>query len=259
MGGVTQPVFGYADAIRERVWVESTFDSDLDGVNDLIAMDIMRPQASETGGLRVPVIMDASPYYSTLGRGNEAELKQDTDGDGLLDKWPLYYDNYFVPRGYAVVYLDMVGTANSTGCPVTGGTPDNLSAKVAIDWLNGRAVARDKDGNVVEADWHNGRTGMIGKSYDGTLANAVAATGVEGLSTIVPISAISSWYDYTRSNGVVQRRIATRRAFRTRSPTRTAARTAPPSARRWPRPTATSTATTRRSGPSATTCPARST
>src|SRR5262245_49736576 len=205
MGGVTQPVFGYADAVRERVWVESTFDSDLDGVNDLIAMDIMRPQASETGDLRVPVIMDASPYYSTLGRGNESELKADTDGDGLLDRWPLFYDNYFVPRGYAVILLDMVGTSNSTGCPVTGGTPDNLSAKVAIDWLNGRATARDKDGNVVVADWHNGRTGMIGKSYDGTLANAVAATGVEGLSTIVPISAISSWYDYTRSNGVIQR------------------------------------------------------
>ena len=70
MGGVTQPVFGYADAVRERVWVESNFDSDLDGVNDLIAMDIMRPQASEAGDLKVPVIMDASPYYSTLGRGN---------------------------------------------------------------------------------------------------------------------------------------------------------------------------------------------
>ena len=205
MGGVTQPVFGYTDAIRERVWVESNFDSDLDGVNDLIALDIMRPQASETGGLKVPVIMDASPYYSTLGRGNESELKQDTDGDGLLDKWPLFYDNYFVPRGYAVVLLDMVGTNNSTGCPVTGGTPDNLSGKVAIDWLNGRATARDKDGNTVEADWHSGKTGMIGKSYDGTLANAVAATDVEGLSTIVPISAISSWYDYTRSNGVIQR------------------------------------------------------
>ena len=61
--------------------------------------------------------MDASPYYSTLGRGNESELKQDTDGDGLPDKWPLFYDNYFVPRGYAVVLLDMVGTDNSTGCP----------------------------------------------------------------------------------------------------------------------------------------------
>jgi X-Pro dipeptidyl-peptidase len=202
--GVTQPVFGYADAIRERVWVESTFDSDFDGVNDRIAVDIMRPRATAQG-LDVPVIMDASPYYTTLGRGNESELKEDLDGDGLLDKWPLFYDNYFVPRGYAMVLLDMVGTGNSTGCPVTGGTPDNLSAKVAIDWLNGRATAYDKDGEEVVVDWHNGRTGMIGKSYDGTLANAVAATGVAGLTTIVPISAISSWYDYTRSNGVVTR------------------------------------------------------
>ena len=202
--GVTQPVFGYADAVRERVWVESGFDTDLDGVPDRIALDIMRPAASELD-LDVPVIMDASPYYSTLGRGNESELKRDLDGDGLLDRWPLFYDNYFVPRGYAVVLLDMVGTNNSTGCPVTGAAPDHLSAVVGIDWLNGRAKGYDEDGNEVVADWHNGRTGMIGKSYDGTLANGAASTGVEGLATIVPISAISSWYDYTRSNGVVTR------------------------------------------------------
>ena len=202
--GVTQPVFGYADAIRQRVWVDAPFDSDADGVNDRIAMDIIRPKASDSG-LTVPVIMDASPYYTTLGRGNESELIADTDGDGLNDRWPLFYDNYFVPRGYAVVLLHMVGTGFSDGCPVTGGTPDNLSAKAGIDWLNGRAVAHDKDGNVVTADWTNGKVGMIGKSYDGTLANATAATGVEGLETIVPISAISSWYDYTRSNGVVTR------------------------------------------------------
>jgi len=199
--GVTQPVFGYGDAIRERVWVESNFDSDSDGVNDRIALDIMRPRATEQG-LKVPVVMDASPYYSTLGRGNESERKADTDGDGLLDRWPLFYDNYFVPRGYAVVLLDMVGTASSTGCPVTGGTEDNLSAKVAIDWLNGRATAYNAAGDVVPATWDNGKAGMIGKSYDGTLANATAASGVDGLTTIVPISAISSWYDYTRSNGV---------------------------------------------------------
>ena len=45
---------------------------------------------------------------------------------------------------------------------------------------------------------------MIGKSYDGTLANGVAATGVDGLKTIVPISAISSWYDYNRWQGAVK-------------------------------------------------------
>ena len=43
---------------------------------------------------------------------------------------------------------------------------------------------------------------MIGKSYDGTLSNGVAATGVEGLKTIVPVSAISSWYLYSRTGGI---------------------------------------------------------
>ncbi|RIQ29582.1 CocE/NonD family hydrolase [Jiangella rhizosphaerae] len=202
--GVTQPVFGYDDAIRERVFITSPYDSDGNGEADVVAVDIMRPAASDQG-LKVPVIMDPSPYYSTLGRGNESELKLDQDGDGLLDRWPLFYDNYFVPRGYAIVLMDMIGTNNSTGCPTTGDVSDNLSPKVVIDWLNGRATGVDADGDPVVADWHNGRTGLIGKSYDGTLANATAASGVEGLATIVPISAISSWYDYTRSNGVVTR------------------------------------------------------
>ena len=96
---------------------------------------------------------------------------------------------------------------------------------------------------------------MIGKSYDGTLANGVAATGVEGLTTIVPISAISSWYDYTRSNGVVTRGNSYpaclsntvtdpgRRAYCA------AVRASDGSHRRRRAP-----ATTRRSGSSATTC-----
>ena len=68
--GVTQPVFGYADAVRERVFVESDVDTDSDGLLDVVAMDIIRPQASEEG-LQVPVVMDASPYYSTVCRGND--------------------------------------------------------------------------------------------------------------------------------------------------------------------------------------------
>ena len=37
-------------------------------------------------GLKVPIIMDASPYYDTVCRGNEGECKSDVDGDGLNDK-----------------------------------------------------------------------------------------------------------------------------------------------------------------------------
>ena len=45
---------------------------------------------------------------------------------------------------------------------------------------------------------------MMGTSYNGTIPIAAASTGVEGLDAIVPISAISDWYDYYRANGAVR-------------------------------------------------------
>jgi X-Pro dipeptidyl-peptidase len=196
----SQPIYSYEDAIRETVYVESTLDSDENGKADRIAVDIIRPKETEEG-LKVPVIMDASPYYESLGRGNESEVK-DRDKDGFNEKFPLFYDNYFVPRGYAVALPEMVGTNQSDGCPTTGGYEEIESIRVVIDWMNGRAKAWDEDNQEVKADWTTGNVGMIGKSYDGTLANGVAATGVEGLKTIVPIGAISSWYNYYRYAGL---------------------------------------------------------
>ncbi|MEW9556224.1 Xaa-Pro dipeptidyl-peptidase [Nonomuraea sp. NPDC050783] len=199
--GRTQPVFSYADAVREHVYVESPVDSDSDGALDKVRVDIIRPKESGPG-LKVPVIIDESPYYDNSGRGNEGERKV-YDAAGNVTKFPLFYDNYFVPRGYAVLNVDMLGTTRSEGCPDVGGRADVLGGKAVIDWLNGRARATRADGSPAVADWTTGKAAMIGKSYDGTLANAVAATGVEGLKTIVPISAISSWYKYQRSNGVI--------------------------------------------------------
>ncbi|WP_051324432.1 CocE/NonD family hydrolase [Candidatus Solirubrobacter pratensis] len=202
--GETQPAFGYADAIRDRVWVDTDYDSDSDGALDKIAVDIIRPAAT-ADGLKAPVIMDASPYYSTLGRGNESQLKKD-DANGLLSQWPLFLDNYFVPRGYAIALVDMTGTNHSTGCPTVQGPTDNAAAAEVIDWFKGRRTAHDKNGNLVPAPaWFNGKTGMIGKSYDGALAAATAVTGVAGLTTIVAESGPYDYYDYTRSNGVIQR------------------------------------------------------
>lgn len=200
--GRTQPVFDYAGAIRERVFIPvEGVDQDLDGVTDVTSIDIIRP-AETAGALKVPAIIDPSPYFTTVGRGNEAQLLQDLDGDGVTDLFPLFYDNYFVPRGYAVIHAQMNGTGASTGCPMHGGAGDIQSMKVVIDWLNGRVPGTDAAGNPVVASWHTGKAGMIGKSYDGTLANGVAATGVDGLSTIVPIDAISDWYRYSRTTGI---------------------------------------------------------
>ncbi|MFS1301977.1 Xaa-Pro dipeptidyl-peptidase [Streptosporangium longisporum] len=228
--GETQPVHSRADALTETVFVEvAGVDSDADGLPDRVAVDIMRPKATASG-LKVPVIMEASPYYA--GGNDVPNHVVDLDGsdpagmeyrrnkfDDLRDEMfgvdgldvaraeapPFrgYYDNYFVPRGYAVALVENLGSGRATGCPTTGLPNETAGPKAAIDWLNGRARAFDAAGNEVKAGWSTGNVGMIGVSYNGTLPNAVAATGVKGLKAIVPIAAISSWYDYYRANGGV--------------------------------------------------------
>jgi len=201
-GNSTVPAYSYADAIRESVWVQTPTDADADGVPDRVAVDLVRPNAPG----HFPVIMDASPYYSCCGRGNEGEIKE-YDANGVITKEPLFYDNYFVPRGYVFAAVDLSGTNRSTGCEDVGGPDEVAGAKAAIDWLNGRvqAFTAETGGTPVTArSWTTGKVGMIGKSWDGSIANGVAATGVPGLATIVPISAISSWYDYMRFNGTLR-------------------------------------------------------
>ncbi|MFF1708501.1 Xaa-Pro dipeptidyl-peptidase [Streptomyces sp. NPDC058268] len=198
----SKPVYSYESAIRESVWVDTRIDGDGDGKTDRVAVDIVRPREPAQQGRKIPVIMDASPYYSCCGRGNESQ-KKTYDADGNPVQFPLYYDNYFVPRGYGFVAVDLAGTNRSDGCVDVGGRSDIQSAKAVVDWLNGRArgYTTRTGGKNAEASWTNGATGMIGKSYDGTIAQGVAATGVRGLKTIVPIGAISSWYDYYFAKG----------------------------------------------------------
>ena len=200
-GGLTQPVFSYQDAIREYVRVQSPVDSDGDGKKDLVRVDIIRPKETSSG-LKVPVIMHESPYFDTPGAGFENDHKK-YDANGNPTSFPLFLDNYFVPRGYAYVSVDMAGTRLSDGCPTIGGASDVLGGKAVIDWLNGRATAYDAQGNPVKASWTTGRTGMIGHSYEGSLAIGVAGTGVRGLETIVPVAGNSSWYDLWRANGTL--------------------------------------------------------
>ncbi|MBE2316482.1 CocE/NonD family hydrolase [Solirubrobacter sp. CPCC 204708] len=206
--GKTKAVYDYTKAVKERVFIpQPGIDQDRNGADDWVTVDIIRPaEASATN--KMPAIIDPSPYYTTLCRGAESQCMADWDGDGVNDRWPLFYDNYFVPRGYAYVLGQMNGTGMSVhGCPMHGGTGDIAGEKSIVDWLNGRVKAYKSTSltsEEVTAAWHNGASSMIGKSYDGTLANGVAATGVEGLKTIVPISAISQWYTYSRNGGTVQ-------------------------------------------------------
>ena len=234
--GQTQPQFDFAQAIEEVVFVETQLDSDRDGRRDRVRIRISRPLETETKGYKVPVVFEHSPYrgdfgpiqnhpvdfdrmpQESIGRGDDrsasasrragasrratariararARARADLPDSGL--------DDYYVPRGYAVVLGESIGTFNSDGCPTIGDQVETLGTKAVIDWLNGRARGFDEEGNRVGASWTDGTTGMTGGSYNGTLPNQVATTGVEGLETIIPVAAISSWYDYYRANGLV--------------------------------------------------------
>ncbi|PRX46451.1 X-Pro dipeptidyl-peptidase [Prauserella shujinwangii] len=204
--GAAQPVFDPGDVVRESLWVRAPVDSDHDGEDDEVHVEVVRPRATERG-LRVPVVFQASPYYaggnSITNHDVDVELYVPDRGGRPMPQITWRYEQYLVSRGFAVVYGESLGSGESTGCPTTGGENETIGARSVVDWLNGRASARDGDGQPVAADWTTGKTAMMGVSYNGTLPNAVATTGVEGLETIVPIAAISSWYDYYREDGAV--------------------------------------------------------
>jgi X-Pro dipeptidyl-peptidase len=220
-GGITQPVFSFADAIEERVWVETPLDTDHNGVPDRVVADISRPRETATEGFKVPVIFEHSPYRKNtwndvpypsvlvddLPQNSITKQQRALAGPVAIQRakanLPGSLDDYYVPRGYAVVLGQSVGTADSDGCPTSGDMAETLGAKAIIDWLGGRARAFNAAGEPVAADWTTGSVGMTGVSYNGTLPNMVATTGVENLKTIIPVSAISNWYDYYRANGLV--------------------------------------------------------
>ena len=216
--------------IKEELWVETTFDSDKDGKLDRMHVFVTRPYQTDSKNLKLPVIYESSPYY---GMKISAMISSMIWGDPKKHLWnvrhelgetpkphkhpnhktrvkrpllSMFSDSKWVPRGYIMVYSSSPGTGLSDGAPTVGGVNESMAPKAVIDWLCGRVKGyRTRTGKVeVEAFWSNGKVGMTGTSYDGTLCIAAATTGVEGLEAIIPIAPVSSFYDYYRSNGLVR-------------------------------------------------------
>lgn len=232
--GKSLATFEPNDFIREVVYVETPLDTDKDGQLDLVKVAIIRPKASQP----VPVMMTASPYHMGVNEvasdkklyKMEGELEIKPAGQikvqpsGPLNLPPHSSDkpeseaeetfsylrsftlnDYFLPRGFATIYVSGIGTAGSTGFMTSGDYQQIEGFKAVIDWLNGRRPAftshrRDKQ---VKATWANGKVATTGISYLGTMSTGLATTGVDGLEVIISEAGISSWYEYYRENGLV--------------------------------------------------------
>ena len=208
--------------IRHDLWVETEFDSDDDGELDRMHVAVTRPQQTESGDLKLPVIYETSPYYAGTARpifefswdvrhelgelpperkpGPEVQRRGERPiiSNSQIRTW--------VPRGFIVVHSSSPGTGLSDGSPTVGGENESLAPKAVINWLNGRANGYDSrdGGENVKAFWSTGSVGMTGTSYNGTLPLAAATTGVDGLNAIIPVAPNTSYYHYYRSHGLVR-------------------------------------------------------
>ena len=233
--GKSLATFSSHDVIREVVYVESRVDTDKDGLPDLVKVSIIRPRYDG----QIPAVMTASPYHQ--GTNDKASDKALYKMEGELEVKPAHtieleepklnvveplgqaevvseaeeklthinssytLNDYFLPRGFANLYVSGVGTKDSQGLMTNGDYQQIEAYKNVIDWLNGRcrAFTDHTRKRQVKADWSNGKVATTGLSYLGTMSNGLATTGVDGLEVIIAEAGISSWYNYYRENGLV--------------------------------------------------------
>lgn len=233
--GKSLATFSTHDVIREVVYVESRVDTDKDGLPDLVKVSIIRPCYDG----QIPSVMTASPYHQ--GTNVKASDKALYKMEGEFEVKPAHtiqleepklnlvepigqaelvseakeklahinssytLNDYFLPRGFANLYVSGVGTKDSQGLMTNGDYQQIEAYKNVIDWLNGRcrAFTDHTRKRQVKADWSNGKVATTGISYLGTMSNGLATTGVDGLEVIIAEAGISSWYNYYRENGLV--------------------------------------------------------
>ena len=233
--GKSLATFSTCNLIREVVYVESRIDSDKDGLPDLVKVNIIRPTFSG----RIPAVMTASPYHQGTNdkASDKALYKMEeelavkephkisleeptldlvdpvgqaqlvTEAEEKLTHINSSYtlNDYFLPRGFANIYVSGLGTKDSQGIMPNGDYRQIEAYKNVIDWLNGRcrAFTDQSRERQVKADWSNGKVATTGLSYLGTMSNGIATTAVDGLEVIIAEAGISSWYNYYRENGLV--------------------------------------------------------
>ncbi len=142
-----------------------------DGVR--LATDVYAPARGGTVDGRFPTVVERTPY------------NKDTAAQGVT--------NYFVPRGYVVVYQDVRGRYRSEG----KWRPIRDDGKDGADLLKW----------IAAQPWSNGKVGTVGTSYAGATQHAIGIAGAPSLAALVPVDAMSNYGRYgIRHNGAFELR-----------------------------------------------------
>lgn len=138
-----------------------------------IATDIYLPSGDGIG--QYPTLFIQTPYYRRFAAAPEVSNVEVAPNIAK-------FRDMFVPRGYAMVVIDVRGTGASFGTRDSFRSPIERDDAVEIaDW-------------IVSQSWSNGKIGATGISYLGAASDFLASTGHPAVKAIAPL--FSVWDTY---------------------------------------------------------------
>lgn len=138
-----------------------------------IAIDAYIPQGQDQGR-KFPTITIFTPYFR--------RFKVIVEGAEPSPNAAKYRD-FFVPRGYALIVIDVRGTGASFGVRESLRSPkEREDSREIADW-------------IVAQPWSDGTIGSTGISYLGAAACFLASTGHPAVKAIAPLFSVSDIYN----------------------------------------------------------------
>ncbi len=154
-----------------------------DGIR--LAVDVHLPGGDDTSG-SYPVVMILTPYYRRFA------LRSGSRNN--IDDCPTiaFYRDTFVPRGYALVAVDVRGAGASFGARDGFRSPtERLDHYDIADWVSRQS-------------WCSGRIGATGISYPGAAADFLASTCHPAVKAVAPLFAVwDTWLNHLYPGGVM--------------------------------------------------------
>lgn len=145
-----------------------------DGCRLAVDVYLPQPRRGSAPAEGFPAIAFFTPYYRRfkLRPGGAGEVNPNTGK----------FRDFFVPRGYAVVVVDVRGTGASFGTRDSFRSPkEREDCREIADW-------------IVRQPWSSGAIGATGISYLGGTSDFLASTGHPAVKAIAPLSSVWDTY-----------------------------------------------------------------
>lgn len=125
-------------------------------------------------------ILRFGPYWGDYHAGAALQLTEPKAQRSFLDN--------ATAAGFAVAYVNIRGTGDSSGCFSMSNLQDAPDGRAVIEWLANQT-------------WSNGAVGMYGGSYDGWTQDLVQRDPPPQLKAIIPQSSIEDDYALVTAHG----------------------------------------------------------